>query len=452
MIHKHRPGISPVIGTLIFLLVAIVAFASFGTIISRGLSFNQAAIDTALLLNERNKEMLVVVSLSSPVILPLPPPSAVVVGNRGSTTSIIEYTFGINQNGSLVTLPQSLTAIPPGGNQTLNLPAAGPFTLTGVITQLGNTFYTGVETGVPIGGTPPILVGGSLSLPLENLFFFNARQGNNPIGFVGDGFPLLAPSGGYSAWPIPGGSVEYVFSLVGDQRRVAWRTEVTNLDPSRNITLGGASVMSFTTSVSTSLWYIVGNLVDSAPFTSGVRYEAYNSPITLQTGQTASIYFAAPIVCTGQGGLDPCGNTDAPPSQSGGYGPSEAANIILFLTGSYSDNTPFTGLVEFRPTYFTRFSLNPIPGQNPVTMACSPSPCTSLSGPSGTVFTFALGGNWVAPPRVYWLNAGGTVTDVTTGTPTLTTLQFTIPPRPPGYYQIFVTDGSNFVDCTVQVT
>ena len=459
--HRSR-AIASVLGTLIFLLVAIASMVVLGSVVSKGLSFNQASINAAAILNNKNKEALAVSSTAS-VVVPADPPAtpecppssanSVLVRNTGSTTSNITFTFGVDSSGNLWTCPapSSQSALAPGANETFFLPSyiANGFTQTGVITSLGNTFYTNAP-GSTSGPGVPVMVGGSLYLDPGALLHFDVAS--NPLG---DGYAL----NGYGPWPTTGGVALNLGSVAAgdmDQMYVIFGLTVRNLETARSVSLNEYSYVS----VGGANWYIVDSLKpESAPYSSGVDFNPYDpgSPPTIGPGQTVTLYFASP--CPYPEDDFYCHNND----NQGlfGTGPTSAADITVALFGTYSDGTIYSGSADLGVGYYT--CLNPVNNDyyngcdyfhsdQGVQVTCdegTPCPVVADSRDMGP-FNLDIDG-FVSAPKVYLLNQGGTVSDITDSS-TMSSVSFSVPPGTSvGVHQIFITDGVNFVDATVTV-
>lgn len=459
-IPKRRRAIAPVLGTLIFLLVAIASFVAFGAVISKGLSFNQAAISAQTVLSDKGKEILLVTSSSS-VVVPANPPTtptcppnstnSIIVQNTGAITSNITYTFGVDTAGNLWTCkaPLGQTALAPGANETFFLPSqiANGFTATGVITSLGNTFYADVSPNSGVPGAP-VVVGGSLFLDPAALLHFDVAP--NPLG---DGYAL----NGYGPWPTTGGislNVGSVESGGEDQNYVIFGLQVKNLDPTRSISLNQYSNVEF----GRADWYLADSLApEGPPYTSGVSYNPFNpgAPPTIGPGQTTTLYFAAPCPESFECDEYYQGVPDT--------GPGSASAVTVTLFGTYSDGSIYSGSTDLGVGYYT--CLNPVTGfgfygcfhdffdeDNGVNVTCGAGtscPVVASAGKLGP-FEFYVSG-FASPPDVYIVNPGGTVSLIT-DTKSMERVTFSIPASTSaGYHQIFVTDGVDFVDATVEV-
>ncbi len=479
--RRRSRAISTVIGTLIFLLAALAILASLGLMIARGLSFNQAAISTAETVNDKGKESLLVSSVADQIVPANPTAPTcggttdpVLVRNVGAVTSVVTYTFGVDSSGTLWTCTPTSSAtqvsIPPGANATLYLPSqpSGGFNTTGVITSLGNTFYGygGLSTNDALPGNA-IVIGGSLAFAPSGLRYFDGNY--TPTG---DGSAV----GGFAPWPATGGGSDYVggigvtcyyeefFGCTYGISSILFKVTVTNLDPVRSITLSASSALS-TSGSQHGEWFIVDSLQPDPSGTAGVVYNPYNpyAPPTIPPGATRSLYFAAPTI-------NGTGAPDSPP-----LGQASASPMTLTLVGTYSDGTLFTGSATFGPAYYTCVGNEPTYAQgcpyyydfynhnnydyqnNLVFADCNDGEACPLAGHPGATVGLNLTGcggcTFDSAPQAYWLNPSGTVSDVTAST-SLNEVTLEIPTSASvgTTYQVFITDGINFVDVTVYVS
>ena len=458
--HRRR-AIAPVLGTLIFLLVAIAAMVAFGAVVSKGVSYNQAALNAAAVQNSKGKEFLDVSSVSSVVVPPNPPATptcppdstnVVLVKNTGSITANVTYTFGVDSAGNIWTCPTTVGqgALPPGANGTFYLPSyvQNGFEFSGVITSLGNTFYTN-QAAVGTSAGAPVVIGGSLFMDPGALSHFDVSE--NPLG---DGYVL----NGFAPWPTTGGNWLNLGSVAAgeyNQMFVIFGLTVKNLDTARSISLNQFSYVQ----MGGASWYLATGLSpEGPPYTSGVDYVPFDAdaPPTIGPGQTTTLYFASPCpvperYCNDQYQGVP------------GSGPLSAAPISVALFGTYSDGSVYSGSANLGVGYYT--CLNPTTDEFDfgcsggfrgtdfgVSVTCdggTPCPVVATAGHFGP-FSFDIS-NFNSPPKVYILNQGGTVSDITDSS-SMTGVSFTIPASTTaGAHLVVITDGENFVDIPVQV-
>jgi hypothetical protein len=136
----------------------------------------------------------------------------------------------------------------------------------------------------------------------------------------------------------------------------------------------------------------------------------------------------------------------------------------LALFGTYSDGSVFSGSVNLGVGYYT--CLNPSSGDREfdcsgdfrgndigVTVACDEgTPCPIVAS-AGNMGPFRLDiSDFVSPPKVYILNQGGTVSDITDDS-SMGQVSFTIPAgTSSGPHLLVITDGVNFVDLPAVVS
>ena len=461
-IPHSRRAIAPVLGTLIFLLVAIAAMIAFGAVVSKGVSYNQAALNAASVQNSKGKEFLEVSSVSS-IVVPSNPPATptcppdstnvVLVRNTGSVTANVTYTFGVDSSGNLWTCPTTPAegAVPPGANETFYLPSyiQNGFDFSGVITSLGNTFYTN-QASIGNEAGAPVVIGGSLFMSPGALSHFDVAE--NPLG---DGYVL----NGFAPWPTTGGSWLNLGSVAAggnNQMFVIFGLTVKNLDTSRAVTLNQFSYVQ----MGGASWYLVNGLSQEAsPYTAGVDYIPFDGsdPPSVGPGQTATLYFASPCPTPG---VPYCYDQyQGVP----GSGPLSAAPISVALFGTYSDGSIYSGSANLGVGYYT--CLNPTPQEfgfgcsqfyrgtdYGVNVSCdggTPCPVVAKAEHFGP-FTFDIS-NFNSPPKAYILNQDGTVSDITDSS-SMTDVSFTLPAgTTTGAHLVVITDGVNFVDIPVQV-
>jgi hypothetical protein len=226
----------------------------------------------------------------------------------------------------------------------------------------------------------------------------------------GDGFPV----GGYFGYVVPGTT------------RVAFSIQLLNEDPlQRSVTLDQKSLVTLSSNgvPSTNIWYIIGGISDSSPYTSGVTASSYSKPIMVQYGSTVTLYFSASTP----------GGTDLQNTLSS----NQPVGVFLLMFGQYSDTTAFSQTIPFVSTYVTSAQI---------------TTSGPFSGCKGVQLTWSLK-NFATPPHAYWVNSGsGTSTQIDTSSST-SSITFTIPGSvTTGYYQIFLSDGTNQAYATYQVT
>ena len=490
----RRPAISTVLGTMIFLIVALAVFATFEAVIHSSLNAIQSNQTVGAQQDQRAKESLVVSTPTSPTDL--------TVQNNGQVTSLIVSVFGISNNGTIYTVSVCpAVSVPPQQQVTVNttqaakpcggmidsLPCNINCNETGVITSLGNVFFA--NTQVTLADS----VGGSLVYAPTDFKFYSAeggfgyneygRCGTGGFGHaettntapLGDGYPLS----GYSIYvPSGSGSSAFLGGIPGCHG-VIFSLPFKNLDPQhRAITLSQYSSISISSpgASGSEVWYIVGSATGDPTcdpaYTCGTGYASYPDspptapPVTIAYDQTATLYFAASSTCITGSGADPCGT----PSDA----PSSVGTVTVQLVGNYTGGDLFAGSIDAGLTYFSSAQANPQSdcGTNGKTLC-------PLSGPPGTYITLSAcvasvnssdynnEHCFAAQPDVLWFNKNGTISTLrnlspnTCGATPENCITFQIPLKTPpcsfndqgACYQIAVTDKVvNYVDGAVQVT
>jgi hypothetical protein len=301
-----------------------------------------------------------------------------------------------------------------------------------VFTARGNVFtatfpLSTQQQAVQLSGVTQGL--GSVFMKFASFKFFSVDA--NPKT-VGDGWEV----GGFSGFNVPNG-VDSLF-----------QGQFENLDPlQRNITinmqtslyqeqacLGGCGGPG-----NAAVYFVVGDIVNY-PTCNGppgnppcVGAAAFKS-VVIPYGKSALLNFSAPKpgVCVGPGK----GCQNAQNSING------VAPIFLEFFGIFSDHTPFGQTIPFVATYGTGASFGNGLTKNPY-----------LSVTRGSVTTLQITG-FTAPPRAYWTWTNGSLFDVTYGTPTTGTVQFTVPTTASvgSYYTVMVSDGNNTAYAEMKVT
>jgi hypothetical protein len=264
-----------------------------------------------------------------------------------------------------------------------------------------------------------------------------ATPGYNDPAQLGDGYPV----GGYFAYVVPSETQEF---------DVVYQIKVTNVDPSgRNMTLNSRS-FAFLCALASSgngygngnacsyqfesnEYYIVGDLVDTAPYRSGVTVESFTSEwpngLTIPPGGSALVNFTTP---TPGGSVMEADTPDDP---------TTPYLLFPFLEGSYSDGTPFTLTLASTSVFGSTSSFT----------ACSPSACT---GSPGSLIGLTMSG-FSSTPKLYWVDSSGTtLLPCATGQSCTSTSEwFNVPSTASigGYYMVFATDGENYAYATVSI-
>ncbi len=438
---------------MIFLIVALVVFATFETVVNNSLNAEKTGQTVQQQQGQKDQEVLSV-SIGSV-------PDELTVQNTGSVESVVVTVFGIDSAGYINTTSITAVSIPPLGEAQVpyqpDLCEGGCFK-TGVITSLGNVFYA----------HPANAVGGSLTL--SGFKFYDACTSSScdtVADQIGDGYPLQ----GFTPTVSSGSGTSAYFGIPSG-KSIMFSLNVTDVDSEgRNITLSDYSTLSF--SGSSNDWYIVGAVVVgdgscTPEYTCGAEY-TYYTPVTVSYGQTATLYFAAPAPCSKVSSADdPCSAT-----HYSGYPdatPTAPSTMNLVLSGTYSDGSVYTGTDSLGLAYFSSES---------VTTAASPcggyreAACSYqlLSGAPGTVFDlYGCTSNSTATcfttaPVVLWTDKDGTTSVKGSGSDCVATvtdcITFSIPRDasacsfsiPGDCYQIAVTDQVlSYVYGEVQVT
>jgi hypothetical protein len=261
--------------------------------------------------------------------------------------------------------------------------------------------------------------------------------GYNDPAQLGDGYPV----GGYFAYVVPSETQEF---------DVVYQLKVTNVDPSgRDMTLNSRS-FAFLCALASSgngygngnacsyqfesnEYYIVGDLLDTAPYRSGVTVKSFTNEwpngFTIPPGGSALVNFTTPT--TGGSVME----ADTPDD------PTTPYLLFPFLEGSYSDGTPFTLTLASTSVFGSTSSFT----------ACNPSTC---AGSPGSLIELTMSG-FSSTPKVYWFDSSGTtlLSCATGQSCTSTSEWFNIPSGASvgGYYTVFATDGENYAYATVFV-
>jgi hypothetical protein len=183
-----RKGVSAVVGTVLFLIIAISVLGMLTVIIESQTGLSISNVQAVGILNQRQKEHL---SASW-----LPGKSNVVISNDGAQSAVINYLV-IDQSGKASLCPANGVTVNPGTTQSVDLSRC-PTTPTqnsqvGIVTSLGNVFW------VP---PPPTFVNITLRIVLDpsqnpqyqapNPFFLSTdcQPQPNPSQVMGDGSPV----------------------------------------------------------------------------------------------------------------------------------------------------------------------------------------------------------------------------------------------------------------------
>lgn len=228
---------------------------------------------------------------------------------------------------------------------------------------------------------------------------------------LGSGYNI----GGYFGSEIPNGK-DSLFSL-----------KVTNYDPyGRAVLLDERSAL-LLGGTGNNFFYINGDIVNYT--TNQVGAQAFTN-LTIPYGATALLNFSTP-----QPGMcvNPTGAGCGPNPQNSISGDAE---VIILLSGFYSDNTIFAQTIPFAATYGTTAQIT------------TKGP---LSGAPGNQITLALKNFQGVTTTCYWGNTTTKLDPISTGTQS--SITFTIPAGTPnGYYAVYVSDGVNIAYATVHVT
>jgi len=163
---RKSKGLGTVIGTVIFLLIALTVMGTLLLISFREQAFSLQLSQAQTLMSEKNAESLSVqVNNNNHVIC---------ITNQGTVSSYVEYVVivQVNNNNQIIGPPIQVIGanstipnpIPPGGTATasvtLNLAANNPNPLANnlnnievlVVTAYGNVFQGGILEGGKLGG------------------------------------------------------------------------------------------------------------------------------------------------------------------------------------------------------------------------------------------------------------------------------------------------------------
>ena len=153
---RKSKGLGTVIGTVIFLLIALAVIGTLLLISFREQAFSLQLSQAQTLMSEKNAE-----SLSVKVKLNL---NLTCITNQGTVSSYVEYVVivPVNNNNQIIGPPIQVIGatsiipnpIPPGGTAlvTLNLPNNHNNVGVLVVTAYGNVFQGGILEGGKLGG------------------------------------------------------------------------------------------------------------------------------------------------------------------------------------------------------------------------------------------------------------------------------------------------------------
>lgn len=225
---------------------------------------------------------------------------------------------------------------------------------------------------------------------------------------LGNGYP----AGGYFAYVMP------------TTTKAVLKIQIKNSDPDqRSVTINQKSLISLGGAPSTSNWYVVSTVSSSSPHTAAVTVTAYSTGVTIAYGATTTFYFGATTA----------GGTIIQSTSSSG-----PLGVFLLLYGQYSDTKAYSQTIPFEATYLTSAKIT----------------SATTSGCAGSIYTANLqSATWSSAPRAYFVSSSGSSTDITSGTPTTSEVQYQIPAgTATGYYQIFLSNQIDQAYMTFQVT
>ena len=336
---------------------------------------------------------------------------------------IIDYKSSVLKNMSSPSVPitlnvQTKTASPidtsviiqQGANYTLRVVTDRGSLFSTVYPPAPSTNFTSFVTAAVSSEVAKSI--GSLMIGGNSLRFFYADSYS-----LGDGYPINGgyPANGYFGYAVPA-TTKMVFKI-----------QVTNLDTKqRSINLNQKSLLQLTLGAvqsSSYVYYIIKNVTDSSPYTNGISMQAFTT-ITIPYDQTRTILFGA----SSPGGTNTVN----------GLSSGTPVGVFLILFGEYDDTTYFSQTIPFQAAYVNGATIN----------------SATTSGCQGSTYTANLQSNtWSSGPHAYFVTTGDNSTDITSGTPTTSQVQYRIPSGiPSGYYQIFFNDNLNQAYLTFQVT
>lgn len=348
-------------------------------------------------------------------------------GTSGTVAPGGSCTYGIH-GGAVSGLSQSLSLTDP--EQRLSV---------GFTTSLGNTFWFNYTEFVALALAAGAPVGYPYLPNMGDLINIVVAQGLGPNKLVFQGFNYVYSSGagaagsgllvgGYSGYTVPEGT-----SLM-------WAVTVTNYDPQeRTITIGPESQVMLTSLQNQNLgnFKIVGQPSDGTN-DQGVVPGTFD-PIPIPYKGSATLYFG--------------------PDSTSHAAKNNIFTLSMLLVGSYEGGIPFSQIIPVAGTIVTDATYGGCyVGAGTGGVACD----TAFQGAdpalqAGGTYTFRFNGMSSVPSTFLMTTPGGSNSpksiEITGSHQTLTSESFTIPAgTTPGFYEVYVSDGTNIVPVTVRVT